>query len=78
MKRSALELIENEPSAKRFRNAAAHPDQLATILDNAMVVFQRVPLVSELSATGQIGIEIVEIVKVNLNENSRCFMSQIE
>ena len=85
MKRSALGLIQNEPSTKRFRNTAAHPDQLTMILHNAMVVFQRALdlasttfTVPELPAAGQIGIEIVEIVKVSLNEHSRCFMSQIE
>ena len=85
MKRSALGLIQNEPSTKRFRNTAAHPDQLTMILHNAMVVFQRALdlasttfTVPELPAAGQIGIEIVEIVRVSLNDHSRCFMSQIE
>ena len=64
---------------------AAHPDRLTTILDNAMVVFEQVlnlasttSKVPEIPAAGQIGIEIVEIVKVSLNEHSRYFIIQIE
>jgi hypothetical protein len=44
----------------------AHPDRSTTILDNAIVVFQRSATfnVLELAAAGQIGVQIVEIVKV--------------
>jgi hypothetical protein len=74
MKRFASKLLQKAPSA----NATAHPDQLTTILDNAMVVFRRVGSttsnVLELPAAGQIGIEIVEIIMVRLNEDSCCLM----
>jgi hypothetical protein len=70
MKRSASKLLQKSPSTKTVRNASAHPDQLTTILDNALVVFQRVThlgyttcIIPKLPAAGQIGIEI-ETIKV--------------
>jgi hypothetical protein len=87
MKRFASKLLRKAPSGKAVQNATAHPDQLTSILDNAMVVFQQVTdlgsttsgsNVPELPAAGQIGIEIVEIIKVRLHEVSRCLMSEID
>jgi hypothetical protein len=85
MKRFASKLLRKAPSGKAVQNATAHPDQLTSILDNAMVVFQQVtdlgsttPNVPELPAAGQIGIEIVQIIKVRLHEVSRCLTSEID
>ena len=74
MKRFASKLLSRASSAKAARIDKAHPDQSKTILDNAIAVFQRLTdlgsatsTVLELSAAGQIGIQIVEIIKVRPN-----------
>jgi hypothetical protein len=71
MKRSASKLLSGASSAKAARVDKAHPEQSKTILDNAIAVFQRLTdlgsatfNVRELSAAGQIGIQIVEIINV--------------
>jgi hypothetical protein len=71
MKRSASKLPPGAPSAKAARTAETYPDQSTTTLDNAIVVFQRLTDLGsatfnalELTAAGQIGIQIIEIVKV--------------
>jgi hypothetical protein len=74
MKRFPSKLLQKAPSVNATQNATAHPDQLTMIPDNAMVVFQRVGSnttsnIPELPAVGQIGIEIVEIIKVRPNED---------
>ena len=58
-------------SAKAVRKAEAHSDQLTTVLDNAIVVFQHlidlesvIFYIPQLPAAGEIGIQIVDIVKV--------------
>jgi hypothetical protein len=70
MKRFASKLLPGA-SSKAVRKAEARPDQSTTILDDAIVVFQRlIDLgsstfnVLELAVAGQIGVQIVEIVKV--------------
>ena len=74
MKRSASTLLSGASSAKAARLDKAHPDQSKTILDNAIAVFQRLTdlgsatfNVLELSAAGQIGIQIVDIINVRPN-----------
>jgi hypothetical protein len=71
MKRSASALLSGASSAKAARIDKTHPEQSKTILDNAIAVFQRLTdlgsatfNVRELSAAGQIGIQIVEIINV--------------
>ena len=71
MKRFASKLLPRALSAKAVRKVEAHSDQLTTILDNAIVVFQHlIDLESvtfdipQLPAAGRIGIQIVDIVKV--------------
>jgi hypothetical protein len=71
MKRSASTLLSGASSPKAARIDTAHPDQSKTILDNALTVFQRLTNLGsatlnllELSAAGQIGIQIVEIINV--------------
>ena len=71
MKRSASTLLSGASSPKSARIDKAHPDQSKTILDNALTVFQRLTDLGsatfnllELSAAGQIGIQIVEIINV--------------
>ena len=74
MKRSASTSLSGASSPKAARIDTALPDQSKTILDNALAVFQRLTdlgsatsTVLELSAAGQIGIQIVEIIKVRPN-----------
>jgi hypothetical protein len=71
MKRSASTLLSGASSAKVARIDKAHLDRSKTILDDAIAVFQRLNdlgsatfNVLELSAAGQIGIQIVEIINV--------------
>jgi len=71
MKRSASTSLSGASSAKAARLDKVHPDQSKTILDNALTVFQRLTDLGsatfnllELSAAGQIGIQIVEIINV--------------
>ena len=71
MKRSASTLLSGASSAKAARIDKAHLDRSKTILDDAIAVFQRLNdlgsatfNVLELSAAGQIGIQIVEIINV--------------
>ena len=71
MKRSTSTLLSGASSPKVARIDKAHPDQSKTILDNALAVFQRLTdlrsatfSLLELSAAGQIAIQIVEIINV--------------
>jgi hypothetical protein len=71
MERSSSTLLSGASSAKAAWVDKAHPDQSKTTLDNAIAVFQRLTdlgsatfSVRELSAAGQIGIQIVEIINV--------------
>jgi hypothetical protein len=71
MKRFASKSPPRTSPAKVARKYEAHPDQSTTILDNAIVVFQRLADLGsatfnlpELPAAGRIGIQIVEIFKV--------------
>jgi hypothetical protein len=71
MKRPASTLLSGASSAKAARIDNAHPDHSKTILDDAIAVFQRLTDIGsatsnvlELSAAGQIGIQIVEIINV--------------
>jgi hypothetical protein len=71
MKRSASTLLSGASSPEAARIDKAHPDQSKTILNNALAVFQRLTDLGsatfnllELSAAGQIGIHIVEIINV--------------
>ena len=71
MKRSASTLLSGASSPKAARIDEAHPDQSKTILDNAIAVFQRLTdlgsatfNVLELSAAGQVGLQIVGIINV--------------
>ena len=74
MKRFASELLPGAPPAKAFRKDEAKADQSTTILDDAVIVFQRLTdlglaacNVPELPAASRIGIQIVEIFKVRPN-----------
>ena len=74
MKGSASPLLSGPSSPKAARIDNEHPDQSKTILDTAIAVFQRLTdlgsatfNVLELSAAGQIGIQIVEIINVRPN-----------
>ena len=69
----ASKLPPSASSATAVQKAEAHPDHSTMILDDAIVVFQGFTdlqsatfSVPELSAAGQIGIQIVEIFKVRL------------
>jgi hypothetical protein len=71
MKRSASTLLSGASPLKAARIDQALPDQSKTILDNALAVFQRLTDLGpatfnllELSAAGQFGIQIVEIINV--------------
>jgi hypothetical protein len=83
MKRSASEILSGASSAKAARIHKTHPDQSKTILDNAIAVFRRLTdlgsatfNVLELSAAGQIGIQIVEII--NVRPNTLVLTSEID
>ena len=64
MKRSPSPLLSGASSPKAARIDKAHPDHSETLLDDAIAVFQRLNDVLELSAAGQIGVQIVEIINV--------------
>jgi hypothetical protein len=71
MERSPSTLLSGASSPKAAQIDKAHPDQSKTILDNALAVFQRLTDLGsatfnhhELSAAGQIGIQIVDIINV--------------
>ena len=73
MKRSASALPSGASSPEAAPIDKAHTDQSKTILDNAIAVFQRLTdlgsatlNVLELSAAGEIGIQIVELINVRL------------
>ena len=74
MKRFASELLPGAPPAKAFRKDNAKADQSAMILNDAVIVFQRLTNlgsaacnVPELPVAGRVGIQIVEIFKVRPN-----------
>ena len=71
MKRSASPSVSGASSPKAARIDKAHPDHSRTNLDNAIAVFKWLNdlgrgtvNVLELSAAGQIGVQIVEIINV--------------